>query len=66
MPEMNGRDMSDRVSAMIPGVKVLFMSGYPADVIVHRGVLDKGMNFIQKPFSQRDLAAKLRDTLKEE
>jgi two-component system sensor histidine kinase EvgS len=63
MPEMNGRDLADELLALSPGVKVLFMSGYTADVIAHHGILDAGVNFLQKPFSRDDLAVKVRDTL---
>jgi two-component system cell cycle sensor histidine kinase/response regulator CckA len=47
-------------------MKYLFMSGYTAEVIAHRGMLDEGVQFIPKPFSVRDLAAKVRTALKEE
>ncbi|MBN1379142.1 MAG: transporter substrate-binding domain-containing protein [Gammaproteobacteria bacterium] len=63
MPEMNGSDLASRLSALYPETKTLFMSGYTAEVIAHRGVLDDGVNFIQKPFSQKDLAAKVREVL---
>jgi len=63
MPEMNGLDLAGRLSGLRPGVKILFMSGYTADVIAHHGVLDKGVNFIQKPFSLVALAAKVREVL---
>ena len=63
MPEINGRDLSDRLQTLYPGLKTLFMSGYTTNVIAHRGVLDKGVNFIQKPFSRKDLAAKVRVAL---
>jgi two-component system, cell cycle sensor histidine kinase and response regulator CckA len=46
-----------------PGLKCLFMSGYTADVIAHHGVVDSGVHFIQKPFSSKDLGAKLREVL---
>ena len=65
MPEMNGRDLAERLQSLSPGIKILFMSGYTADVIAHRGVLDEGVNFIQKPFSMKDLAVKVREALKE-
>jgi PAS domain S-box-containing protein len=64
MPEMNGRDLAKNILSLYPGVKCLFMSGYTANVIAHHGVLDEGVNFIQKPFSRRDLAAKLRQALR--
>jgi PAS domain S-box-containing protein len=48
MPEMNGRELADRLSARDPDMKLLFMSGYTADVIASQGILDKGMHFIQK------------------
>jgi CheY-like chemotaxis protein len=60
MPEMNGRDLAKRVLALDPKIKRLFMSGYTADVIAHQGVLEEGINFMQKPFSMQDLAGKVR------
>lgn len=66
MPLMNGRDLADMLHSMYPGIKNLFMSGFTADVIAHRGVLDKSVNFIQKPFSITELAVKVRDTLSEQ
>nr|MDA3797946.1 PAS domain S-box protein [Kiritimatiellia bacterium] len=51
MPEMNGRDLTKNILTLYPNIKCLFMSGYTANVIAHQGVLDKGVNFIQKPFS---------------
>jgi len=63
MPEMNGRDLSELIQGIRPGIKILFMSGYSANVIAHQGVLDKGVHFIQKPFSSKDLAAKVRHVL---
>ncbi|MFA5903603.1 MAG: response regulator, partial [Desulfobacula sp.] len=65
MPEMNGRDLANRLQTLYPDLKVLFMSGYTADVIAHRGVLDAGVHFIQKPFSNKDLAIKIREALDE-
>ena len=63
MPEMNGRDLAKKISSLYPHTKRLFMSGYTADVIAHQGVLDKGVFFIQKPFSAQDLAATVRKVL---
>jgi two-component system sensor histidine kinase EvgS len=63
MPEMNGRELAKVLQTSCPELKVLFMSGYTANVIAHRGVLDGDVNFIQKPFSNRDLAVKVREAL---
>lgn len=63
MPEMNGRDLAKKLSSSYPKLKMLFMSGYTADVIAHHGVLDKEMNFIPKPFTTKSLAAKVRQVL---
>ena len=63
MPEMNGRDLAKNLLSICPNLNRLFMSGYTADVIAHHGVLDDGVNFIQKPFSKKDLSAKIREVL---
>jgi len=63
MPQMNGRELVQRISATKVGLKYLFMSGYTADVITNHGVLDEGVNFIQKPFSIQQLALKVREVL---
>ena len=63
MPEMNGGDLARHILSFYPNLKCLFMSGYSSDIIAHRGVLDVGVHFIQKPFSNQDLAAKLREAL---
>ncbi|MBU1567098.1 MAG: response regulator [Proteobacteria bacterium] len=63
MPEMNGRDLARNLLSLYPNLKRLFMSGYTANVIAHRGVLDEGVHFIQKPFSMNDLAAKIKEAM---
>ena len=63
MPEMNGRDLAKNILSIYPNLKRLFMSGYTANVIAHHGVLDEGVNFIQKPFSREQLGAKVREIL---
>ncbi|NLG35772.1 MAG: PAS domain S-box protein [Lentisphaerae bacterium] len=63
MPGMNGRELALSLMAIRPDLRLLFMSGYTADVIAHQGMLDEGVHFIQKPFTKRDLAAKLREVL---
>lgn len=60
MPEMNGKDLSKKLLEKQPEMQVLFMSGYTANVIAQRAVLDEGVNFIQKPFSKKNLSAKIR------
>jgi CheY-like chemotaxis protein len=57
MPGMNGRELRERLEAPRPGLPALFMSGYTADAIAHRGVLDAGVRFIEKPFSLDALGA---------
>lgn len=63
MPEMNGRELAERLCAARPDMKCLFMSGYNADVIAHHGILNQSIHFIQKPFTKQALAAKLRELL---
>jgi signal transduction histidine kinase len=63
MPEMDGRDLAEQLRAFYSDIKILFMSGYTADVIAHRGILKESVHFIQKPFSRRDLAIKVREVL---
>ncbi len=61
LPGVNGKELSERLKTLRPTVKVLFTSGYPSDVIAHRGVLDVGMAYIPKPFRPDVLAAKVRE-----
>jgi len=63
MPKMNGRDLSNRIISMHPDIRNLFMSGYTADLIANQGVLDEGINFLQKPFSLQSMARKVRAVL---
>lgn len=63
MPGMSGNDMSKQLLSMRPGLPVLYMSGYTDDTIVQHGVLEPGINFIQKPFSPDALALKVREVL---
>jgi PAS domain S-box-containing protein len=66
MPGMNGRDLARHLTPLYPDIKLLFMSGYTANVIAHQGVLDEGVAFIQKPFSMKDLSVKVREVLDKE
>ncbi len=63
MPGMNGRELAERMVQDRPGVRVLFMSGYPADVIARRGVLDAGIDFIAKPYEPTAVLARIREVL---
>ena len=63
MPGMSGRELTERITALKPGLKCLYMSGYTADVIAHQGVLDEGIHFIQKPFRPNDFAKAIREVL---
>jgi len=60
MPEMTGRDLARRLLVINPNFKCLFMSGYAAEVIASQGVLEEGLNFIQKPCARKDLGDKVR------
>ncbi|NTU57792.1 MAG: PAS domain S-box protein [Chlorobiaceae bacterium] len=63
MPGMNGSELSAQLSMIIPGLRILFMSGYTADIIASHGVLDPALNFIRKPFTIKALAGKVREVL---
>jgi PAS domain S-box-containing protein len=63
MPAMNGHVLMQRLVALRPSVKVLFTSGYTADVIVRHGVLEEGIEFLAKPYSLDQLARRVRDVL---
>jgi PAS domain S-box-containing protein len=63
LPQMNGRKLREQLALVRPGIKCLYMSGYTADVIAERGVLDEGLHFLEKPYTASSLAAKLREAL---
>ncbi len=66
MPVMNGKELAQRVLQFHPNAKVLFMSGYTANVIAHHGVLEQGISFLEKPFGRNDLLRKVHDILRSE
>lgn len=63
MPQMGARDFSRLILELHPEAYLLFMSGHANDAIVHHGILDEGINFLPKPFTQNQLAAKVREVL---
>jgi CheY-like chemotaxis protein len=63
MPEVSGRKLANTLLERFPRMKVLFVSGHTENTIVHQGVLDPGAAFLQKPFTQDDLAEKIRQVL---
>jgi CheY-like chemotaxis protein len=63
MPKISGRELAERTASIRPEIKVLYMSGYTDNAIVHHGVLGEGMKFIQKPFTVEGLAKKVREVL---
>jgi len=63
MPQMGGRILADNIVTTHPEIKVLFVSGYTDDAIVHNGVLDADVAFLAKPFSPDRLAHKVREVL---
>jgi PAS domain S-box-containing protein len=63
MPGLNGRELGRRAEVLRPGLRVLYMTGYSRNAVVHHGRLDEGVDLIQKPISQSELASRVRDVL---
>ena len=63
MPDMNGRKLADQALQARPELKLLFTTGFTRNAVVHNGVLDHGVNFLAKPFTIDQLAAKVREVL---
>ena len=66
MPSMNGRELSEIITTYCPDLTTLFMSGYTSDIIINRGIMDEKVNFISKPFTEKELSKKLRQVLDEQ
>jgi DNA-binding NtrC family response regulator len=65
MPDTNGRELAEQVLKIRPGLPVLYMTGFTRNAVVHNGVLDPGVNFMAKPFTVDQLAAKVREALEQ-
>jgi YesN/AraC family two-component response regulator len=63
MPEMDGRALSEALRTQYPSMKCLFISGYDADIISRKGILEPDAHFVQKPLDARELSAKVREAL---
>ncbi|RKX35585.1 MAG: hypothetical protein DRP64_19250 [Verrucomicrobia bacterium] len=63
MPNMNGRELYESLQTSVPDLRVLFMSGYSADILAPNGVLDSGIHLIEKPFTAKDLVQRVRARL---
>ena len=63
MPGMSGHDLAKHLTALHTNMRVLYMSGYTYNVIAENGTLEEGLSFLQKPFSPRALAQRVRETL---
>jgi DNA-binding NarL/FixJ family response regulator len=63
MPGMNGRELAQGLASSHSDMKVLYMSGYTENAVVHDGVLDSGMALLQKPFTRDQLAKRVRELL---
>ncbi len=63
MPEINGKELSREIAKLVPGIKVLFVSGYTSNVLSEQGLISEDINFLQKPFQFEELLRKTRDVL---
>ena len=63
MPGMDGKELAGMIQQKHPKIKIIYMSGYTDDAIAHYGILEEGLDFIEKPFSQKDLALKVREAV---
>ena len=63
MPEMNGKVLVSQIEAARPGIRAVFISGYAENAIVHHGILESNIAFLQKPFAGNALASKVREVI---
>ena len=66
MPKMNGKEILEEIRKIRPGIKVIFISGYTADIIQKKGIAEEGAEYITKPFQKNDLLQKIREVLDKE
>ncbi|EKD81203.1 MAG: hypothetical protein ACD_39C01911G0003 [uncultured bacterium] len=64
MPNMNGKDLAERLKKNCPNLKILYMSGYAENAVTNSGIIEPGINFIQKPFSVRDITEKVQSIMR--
>jgi FixJ family two-component response regulator len=63
MPQMSGKELAQKLLRLCPEVQVLFVSGYTGNAVAHRGMLDPGIDFMQKPFDSKEFLRKIREIL---
>jgi len=63
LPTMNGRDLHEEIQKAIPQIKTLYISGYTDNIIIHQGILDSSVHFLQKPFNGEDLLTQVKNVL---
>ncbi len=63
MPQMNGKELAQKLRQVCPGTRALFISGYTGNAVQHHGMLEPGIDFIQKPFNSQEFLAKIREIL---
>ncbi len=66
MPKKNGKEVYEEIKKIKPGLKAIFLSGYPADIIHNKNISDKGLNLVSKPVSPKELLLKIREVLEDE